>query len=154
MVLYRGKEYPVTARDGNKLAFDGRAFYIPPGLSEDEIRDACAQLYRVLAKRHITARAAELAGKMSLTPAAVKITSAKTRWGSCSSRNNINFSWRLILASDPEIDYVIVHELAHLVEMNHSARFWRIVESVIPDRKKQESRLRVLERRLFDEGWG
>ncbi len=61
-----------------------------------------------------------------------------TNWGSCSSKSNLNFSSRLLFAPDEVIDYVIVHELAHLKEANHSARFWAIVEKVMPDYKRHE----------------
>jgi predicted metal-dependent hydrolase len=153
MVLFRGKEYPLVPKAGNKVSFDGGAFYIPPGLTEDELRGACVQLYRALAKRHMTARVIELAALMGQSPASVKITDAKTRWGSCSSLKTVNFSWRLVLAGDELIDYVVVHELAHLVELNHSARFWKIVGDAMPDYKAREARLKELQKRLSNEGW-
>ena len=65
--------------------------------------------------------------------AAVKINSAASRWGSCTSRSVLNFPWRLVMCPPEIIDYVIVHELAHLKEMNHSNRFWREVEKMCPD---------------------
>ena len=65
----------------------------------------------------------------------VKITSAKKRWGSCSSRGNLNFSWRLVLAPLPVIDYVVVHELAHIIHRNHSKRFWALVKKLYPNYK-------------------
>ena len=56
-----------------------------------------------------------------------------SRWGSCSARGDLSFSWRLILAPHRVLDYVVAHEAAHLVEMNHSARFWRLVGRLMPD---------------------
>jgi len=97
--------------------------------------------YRKLAKRDLTGRALRFAKLMSVTPAAIKINGAKTRWGSCSAKKNINFSWRLIMTGDDVIDYVVVHELAHLTEMNHSKRFWAIVEGVLPDYRERRARL-------------
>lgn len=61
-----------------------------------------------------------------------------TNWGSCSSKRNVNLSTRLLFAPDSVIDYVIIHELAHLIEMNHSPRFWRLVETAMPNYKDQE----------------
>jgi predicted metal-dependent hydrolase len=66
-----------------------------------------------------------------------------SNWGSCSSKDNLNFSTRLLFAPDEVIDYVIVHELAHLLEMNHSDRFWNIVEKIMPDYPKKEKWLKV-----------
>ncbi|MEM6321767.1 MAG: M48 family metallopeptidase [Bacteroidota bacterium] len=66
-----------------------------------------------------------------------------SNWGSCSTRNNINLSTRLLFAPDDVIDYVIIHELTHLIEMNHSDKFWKIVQSVMPDYKEKEQWLKV-----------
>jgi len=67
---------------------------------------------------------------------AIKITSARKRWGSCSAQGNINFSWRLIMASCEIVDYVIAHEASHLLHKNHSAKFWNCVKTMMPDYKK------------------
>jgi len=110
---------------------------MPPGLSPDEIKAACIQIYRILAKRDLTNRVFDFAKQMSVMPTVVKINSVKTRWGSCSSKKSLNFSWRLIMADDDVIDYVVVHELAHIIEMNHSQKFWAIVENILPDYQRQ-----------------
>jgi predicted metal-dependent hydrolase len=72
----------------------------------------------------------------------LKISNAKKRYGSCSSRGAINLSWRLILAPVEIIDYVIVHELCHLEHLNHSRKFWNKVESILPNYKNDEDRLK------------
>ena len=127
---------------------------MPPNLSSVEIKSACVQIYRMIAKRDITNRVLEFSRQMEITPAAVKINSAKTRWGSCSSRKSLNFSWRLIMADSDVVDYVVVHELAHLLEMNHSQKFWAIVEKVLPDYRQRKQRLRELNKQLAKEDWG
>ena len=66
----------------------------------------------------------------------MRISGAKTRWGSCSAKKNINLNWRLILAPPKVIDYVIAHELSHTVHMNHSKQFWAHVEGMIPDHRR------------------
>ena len=152
-VAYRGKQYPIAAKNGDRVGFDDEQFYMPPGLGPEQIKNACAQIYRMLAKRDLTNKTIDFAKLMSARPAAVKINSAKTRWGSCSSKKNLNFSWRLIMADDDLVDYVVVHELAHLAEMNHSPRFWAIVEGVLPDFRERKARLRDLQRRLSGEDW-
>jgi len=106
------------------------------------------QQCRARASEILPERIANYANLMGLAPAQVKISGAKTRWGSCSSKGNLNFSWRLMLADDDVIDYVVVHELAHLREMNHSPRFWAIVAQAMPDYKLRQKRLKKLQCRL------
>ena len=151
--LYLGKEYPITARSGDRVGFSDEQFYLPPNLSPERIKAAVVQIYKMLAKRDLTDKVIGFAKQMNVTPIAVKINSAKTRWGSCSHKKSLNFSWRLIMADDDVVDYVVVHELAHITEMNHSERFWAIVESVLPDYKERQNQLKELTRRLGVEGW-
>ena len=91
--------------------------------------------YRQAAKEYIPKRVAYYAQLLDVTYATISIRDQKTRWGSCSSKGNLSFSWRLILAPPKVLDYVVVHELCHRKEMNHSPRFWALVESMIPDYK-------------------
>ena len=74
---------------------------------------------------------------MGLKYGRITITGAKTRFGSCSSKGNISYSYRLLLYPDAAIDYVVVHELAHLRQMNHSPKFYKVIESVLPDYKNR-----------------
>ena len=73
---------------------------------------------------------------------AVRLSNARTRWGSCSSRSGIRLHWRLVHLSPALIDYVVAHEVAHLVEMNHSPRFWAVVERLYPDWREARAALR------------
>ncbi len=91
--------------------------------------------YREAAKEYIPKRVAYYAGLLGVDYNTITIRDQKTRWGSCSSKGNLSFSWRLILAPPKVLDYVVVHELCHRKEMNHSPRFWALVESIIPDYK-------------------
>ena len=169
-VLYCGKQYIITPSERNYIggSFDGKigvsnhSFYIPPNLSSEQIKHACVQIYRILAKSDLTIKVYDYASKMVVMPTAVKINGATTQWGSCSvrmgtpqtpPRKNLNFSWRLIMADDEVIDYVVVHELAHIIEMNHSARFWAIVEKILPDYRERQSRLKELQKKLNVENW-
>ena len=95
-----------------------------------------------LAKKLIPERVAYFAKQMGVTYGRITIREQKTRWGSCSSKGNLNFNWKLVLFESELLDYVVVHELAHRIEMNHSANFWTIVESVLPDYKERRKRLR------------
>lgn len=80
--------------------------------------------------------------KMGVSPTKISINSAKTRFGSCSSKKSLNFSYRLALYPYEAIEYVCVHELAHIKEMNHSKRFWQIVEDILPDYKSRKALLK------------
>ena len=102
------------------------------GLSDENIAEL-----KKNAKKIIPIKVAYYANIMGIKYGRITITSAKTRFGSCSSKGNLAFSYRLMLYPDEAIDYVVVHELAHLFEMNHSKAFYSIVENVLPDYKKR-----------------
>ncbi len=98
--------------------------------------------YRKRAGTQLEARAAYYAGLMGVTYNRIAIRAARTRWGSCSAQGNLNFHWKLILMPPEVLDYVVVHELAHRKEMNHSARFWAEVEQILPDYKRRRKWLK------------
>ena len=152
-VTMQGRGYPITARVGNHAGFDGECFFIPPDLHSDEIKRLLIQIYKLVAKRLLTNKVIDYSKQMGVMPIAVKVNSAKTRWGSCSGKNSINFSWRLVLADDDVIDYVVVHELAHIVEHNHSDRFWSVVASILPDYERRQDKLKAHQKRLANEDW-
>lgn len=99
-------------------------------------------VYRKRARTQLEARAAYYAGLMGVTYNRIAIRAARTRWGSCSAQGNLNFHWKLILMPPEVLDYVVVHELAHRKEMNHSARFWAEVERILPDYKRRRKWLK------------
>ena len=98
--------------------------------------------YKEKALKKISERVEFYAQKEGYSYGKVRITSAKKRWGSCSATNDLNFTWRLFLAPDSVLDYVVVHELAHTIHKNHSKAFWNEVERVLPNWKKQRQWLR------------
>lgn len=89
------------------------------------------------------------AEKMDVSYCNVTIKNQKTRWGSSSTLHNLNFNWHMFLLPEDIADYVIVHELAHQIEMNHSPRFWKEVERILPDYRKREKWLREHEKQLL-----
>jgi predicted metal-dependent hydrolase len=96
--------------------------------SEQRIHEAAVGWYRRHAARNFSERIAHYAAAMQLPLPKMLLSNAGTQWGSCNARRQVRLNWRLIQAPQPVIDYVVVHELAHLIEMNHSKRFWKIVE--------------------------
>ena len=96
---------------------------------------------RKLARAHLPERVNDFAQIMAVAPTGLNITGARTRWGSCSSKNSLNFSWRLLLCPPEEVDYVVVHELCHLRQKNHSPAFWAEVGRVLPDYALRRKRL-------------
>lgn len=119
----------VFDEENNNIYFDGLNFYLHKK-HKDKVKEKLVNFYKIEAKKYIEKRAKEIAEISNLRFNTLKITSAKTRWGSCTSKQNVNFSYRLIWAPMKTIDYVIIHELAHLKEMNHSKKFWLLVEDM------------------------
>ena len=97
---------------------------------------------RIEARKYFLEKCAYYAGKMQLSYNRISINSAKTRFGSCSSKKNINFSYRLMLYPEAAREYVVVHELAHTKEMNHSKKFYDIIEKYLPDYKERRKLLK------------
>ncbi len=101
--------------------------------------------YRKQARRCLTARLDHWCRIMGLTYARLAIRGQRTRWGSCSTRGNINLNWRLLFAPLPVVDYVVVHELCHLRHPDHSADFWALVSRYLPDHPLRRAGLRTID---------
>lgn len=93
------------------------------------------------AKRELPVKVAHYAALMGVEPAGITITSARTRFGSCSGKNRLSFTWRLMDYPEEAIDGVVVHELAHIVHKNHGKDFYALVESILPDYKQRKKLL-------------
>ena len=137
LLWFLGEKYPLHLVDkvpGGLIYVGGKGFLL------QHSRKAQAEaLMKAFYKRELRARVQELvrfyAARDGYKPSAVRITSARTRWGSCSRANALNFSFRLALTPPACIEYVVVHELAHTREHNHSARFWQLVNQSLPSFK-------------------
>ena len=152
-LLFLGHEFPLEPVEKPAFGFDGQHFYAYAQMSAEELRTSLVGVYRTLAKKVLSDIVEEMAKHMGLKPKAVKINAARSRWGSCSSAGNLNFSWYLVMAEEATIRYVVVHELAHLIEMNHSPNFWRIVEQVLPNYKAEREKLKKLQKKLSVQCW-
>jgi predicted metal-dependent hydrolase len=111
--------------------------------AEDAVLHVCGQIdhvprrvtdfFKAEAKRVITPHAFALSARIGRTPCRLTVRDTRSRWGSCSSGGDLSFSWRLVLAPEAILTYVVAHEVAHLAEMNHSPAFWDIVRGLIGD---------------------
>lgn len=104
------------------------------------------------ARSELARRARLLAPRIGRNVVRVNVRDTKSRWGSCSGNGNLSFSWRLIFAPEQVIDYVVAHEVAHLAEMNHGPRFWRLVESLSPGTAAPRAWLKRHRSRLLSYG--
>lgn len=98
--------------------------------------------YREKARAILTDKTAYYGRLIGVTYNRIRVADQKTRWGSCSSRGTISYNWHLILLPENILDYVVVHELCHLLEMNHSPRFWSQVEKILPDYRERRNWLK------------
>jgi predicted metal-dependent hydrolase len=99
---------------------------------KEAVKAAILKWYRARALPHFMDRVQVFAPVIGVPMPRLLLSSARTRWGSCNARGEVRLNWRLIQATAPAIDYVAVHELAHLVEMNHSRKFWKLVAQACP----------------------
>ncbi len=109
----------------------------PPPLSDSERRR-----YMEAAREIFTRKTAYYASIMGVTYGRISIREQKTCWGTCSSDGNLSYNWRIILAPENVVDYIVVHELAHRKVHNHTPEFYRVVETVLPDYKKEQKWLK------------
>ncbi|MFA6082231.1 MAG: SprT family zinc-dependent metalloprotease [Patescibacteria group bacterium] len=135
MFWYLGKEYPlkISGEISGKVRFENAL--IIPNTKPELARTMILKWYKNEADMFLRQRLDQFATLMDIKYHAVKITSATSRWGSCNHLNSISLNWKLIQVPKDVIDYVVVHELAHILQHNHSKLFWAEVEKVLPDYK-------------------
>jgi predicted metal-dependent hydrolase len=139
MFYYLGESFPLEVffeqNERQGLVFWGNRFYLNTADAAEKGLSYFVSWYKKKAKQHLRQRVDFFSQALNLRAKSVKITSANKRWGSCSADDNLSFSFRLIMAPPDIIDYVIVHELMHIKEKNHSAAFWKLIEAVMPEYK-------------------
>ncbi|WP_379135357.1 M48 family metallopeptidase [Paenibacillus sp. sgz500958] len=111
------------------------------GLSEEELRIQLKKFYFASCKKIVGKRIGDYQAKLGVKPKSIEIVESRTKWGSCSSDKKLTFNYRLAMAPVEVIDYVIIHELCHLLHMNHDRSFWRRLGSIMPDYKAKEEYL-------------
>lgn len=146
--LYLGTFYNLEIIEKQMYALVFReGFYLKLKVQQQG-RRYFTQWYKKAAQFVFEQRVAHYAPQMNIQYKSIRITSAQTRWGSCSPGGKLNFTWRLVMAPLQVIDSVVIHELAHIEHPNHSKKFWAKVESIMPEYKKYRSWLRAHGHRL------
>lgn len=142
--LYLGKSYKlkILKNLNRPLTLKQGRFYLDKS-STDNAKEYFKDFYKNKGRIHISTRIEYYKKKLGVNPPQLRIMELGNRWGSCSDKY-INFHWKIMMAPMKIIDYVIVHELTHLIEINHTDKFWEIVESVLPDYKERREWLKVM----------
>jgi len=148
--LGRGRELVVRNGGGRGTAvkLEHTRLVVSLGTSSRGLNVALERWFRTQAEGLIAAKAAAVSAGLGLAYRRLTIRGQRTRWGSCSRLGNLSFNWKLMLAPEPVIDYVVVHEIAHLKEMNHSKRFWKLVADNCPQWREHRTWLKKHESEL------
>jgi predicted metal-dependent hydrolase len=153
-IYYLGKSYYVeligTQKRSIEVRFTHSRFVISAEkeVSQEALHRAIDSFYKEKAAVKIVALVEKWSKRMELTPAHISFRKANRRWGSCSATNRLSFNYRLMKLPTSLIEYVVVHELAHIRHKNHSPEFWSLVGSFMPDYREREKRIGVFEKLL------
>ena len=138
--MYLGKTYKLKIQNCDEIKL-AEYLFLPKKYLTDP-KEKLIEWYKERALEKFTERANWYSKNTGWKYQSIKINSAQSRWGSCGPSGSLNFTWRLVMAPIAVIDYVVVHELAHVHEKNHSTRFWNKVKTVLPDYEKSEKWLK------------
>ncbi|MEH7120672.1 SprT family zinc-dependent metalloprotease [Neobacillus vireti] len=142
--LFLGKTYPIQIfqnknLDQDYVVFEGETLHIHVKQLEDEnIKQALKRFYYQQCKALVEKSITSYQSHFKTKPRSIRITDSKTTWGTCDSRQQLTFNWRLAMAPREVVDYVVVHEMCHMVHLNHDRSFWRLVGKIMPDYKEKE----------------
>ena len=151
VVLYLGQLLKVVVKEGGiagQVRLDRRRLIVSLGKENNELNYVLEQWYLAQAEELFQQKTAKWGAKLGVNYSKVTVRAQKHRWASCSPRGNLSYNWKLILAPEPIIDYVVIHELLHLKEMNHSKKFWQLVADYCPEWRERKQWLEVHENEL------
>ena len=140
---YIGKKYELDIVDNLSTSIDFNNGFNISSRYKGNIKELLTYWYKKQAGKIIPQCVEQISDSNNLSFTNIKITSAERRWGSCTGKKTLNFSWRIIMLPSDIIEYIVIHELAHLKELNHSKKFWCVVEQMMPDYKKRKKWLRA-----------
>jgi len=146
--FFLGRAYPLQIVDSVDTGIERTDRLCVSATVLPDIRNELTCWYRKEARTEIHARCMWFSMMTGYTPRSIRITDARQRWGSCTSAGGLNFSWRLVQAPLEIVDYVILHELVHLKQPDHSKKFWAKVKEIMPDYERRREWLRENERLL------
>ncbi len=142
-IPFLGKELTIkTNSEKNSIDHDKNTINLKFQHLEEDTKEQVIKLYKKQAKKIFEDRITIWSLKMNLKPSKIRLSSAKTRWGSCTGKNVISLNWKLLLAPLEILDYVVIHELAHIEQKNHSKKFWSLVEKFDPSWKNKRKWLK------------
>ena len=139
---YLGKQYQLKIGKNYKIFNLSKNYLRLSERYQNNAKEVITSWYKRKAKQKIGERVRFYYALTGLKYGQIKINSARMRWGSCSHSGNLNFTWRLIMAPEEILDYVVVHEMVHLEEKNHAKRFWQKVEKIMPEYKEHKKWLK------------
>ena len=143
--LYLGNSYPIKiSQDVNlsqdHVVFDGEKLYVYVKHAEDgKIKQVLKRFYYQQCKALVEKSITSFQHNFKTKPRSIRISDDKHTWGTCDSNQQLTFNWRLAMAPREVIDYVVIHEMCHMVHLNHDRSFWRLVGKILPDYKQQEN---------------
>ncbi|QOR67049.1 M48 family metallopeptidase [Cytobacillus suaedae] len=143
--LYLGNSYPIKISLDNKIEKENVVFrenqltIFVKQHDDEKIKQALKRFYYQQCKALVEKSIQSHQGHFKMKPRSVRITDNQTNWGTCDSNFQLTFNWRLAMAPQEVIDYVVVHEMCHMVHLNHDRSFWRLVGKIMPDYKEKEN---------------
>ena len=150
-LLFLGQPLQLRFMSLTKIYCNPPYLWVPEilGGSPATLRARVIKWYKEQALRHFTARAENYTGLLAVPVPSVRLSNAQHLWGSCNTKGEIRINWRLIQAPPMQIDYVVAHELAHLIELNHSKKFWKLVERIYPPYDWARRQLREVQAQYY-----
>lgn len=146
--MYLGRNYSLQIIVDEKIKkpevklYHSKFYVVAPSKDMETIEKAMEQWYRIKTKEKIEERIKYYQRFFNIAPTAIKVKEQKKRWGSCTSKNELLYNWRCVMAKSTALDYIIVHEMCHMYNKNHSKEFWELLNSVMPDYENRKNWLK------------
>ena len=143
--LYLGNEYPIhvsqdiTIKQDYVLFEEDRLQIIVKQLEDEKIKQALKRFYYQQCKSLVERSIQSYQSNFKIKPSSIRISDNNSNWGTCDFKQQLTFNWKLAMAPQQVIDYVVVHEMCHMVHLNHDRSFWRLVGKIMPNYKEQEN---------------